>query len=218
MGNAEEAEEIIPQLVWAVISASRDFFSVIRTRDDVDTPEGEPANVAIANLHIPTQMFKAGFRLNLANVPNQWTKKQVKAPVKPQPQDTCTKGQDRRQGVDPFRRSAEAKKASGANPNQPETFKKATPLQQLRERISGITLSDITFEAGFRRGPSSMDTTGFPEGACLNWICMGDCSRPGCLKSHPEQVDEAAAVAVYTQMEPGIKRLLQSGKKPRRGN
>jgi hypothetical protein len=218
MGNAEEAEEIIPQLVWAVISASRDFFSIIRTRDDVDPPEGEPANVAIANLHIPTQMFKAGFRLNLANVPNQWTRKQIKAPAKPQPQDNRTKGQDRRKGGDPFWRSAEEKKAAGANLNQPETFKKVTPLQQLREKISGLTLSDITSEAGFHRGPSSMDTTGLPEGACLNWICMGSCSRPDCRKSHPEQVDEAAAAAIYAQLEPGIKRLLQSGKKPRRGN
>jgi hypothetical protein len=103
----------------------------------------------------------------------------------------------------------------GSNQHQPETFKNSTQLQQLREKFSSITLSDIAHEAGFRGGPSAVDTTGLPEGICLNWICMGRCVRQNCQKKHPEQVDEAAVVAVLEQLEPGIKRLLDTGKKPR---
>jgi hypothetical protein len=37
---------------------------------------------------------------------------------------------------------------------------------------------------------------------------MGKCKRDMCRNQHPDDVDEATAKHVYTQLEPGIKKLL----------
>ena len=126
LGNADEAADLIPQLAWAIISTSREFFGTICTRDDVDPPEGQAAICAIANLRIHTSMFKAGYRLNLANVPEQWQWR-TRTPTQKQPRDTINKndgdtgykkeGPDKRYGSDPFRRTGGETDAKG---NQPQ--------------------------------------------------------------------------------------------------
>jgi hypothetical protein len=58
-------------------------------------------------------------------------------------------------------------------------------------------------KAGIRGGPSRLDTAGFPSNACLNWVC------------HPNSVADAAAMAVYKQIEMEIKRLLEMNKRPK---
>lgn len=41
---------------------------------------------------------------------------------------------------------------------------------------------------------------------------MGKCKRKKCGLKHPNSVEEATARAIYQQLEPGIKQLLESGK------
>jgi hypothetical protein len=76
MGDLAAVDELIPQLAWAVTAAAREFYGTINTRGDVDPPEDEygttAPTVAIAQLSIHTTMFKAGYRLNLTNIPEQW--------------------------------------------------------------------------------------------------------------------------------------------------
>lgn len=39
---------------------------------------------------------------------------------------------------------------------------------------------------------------------------MGKCRRRKCALKHPTKVEEATARAIYQQLEPGIKRLIES--------
>jgi hypothetical protein len=71
MGDLEAADELIPQLVWAITSTARDFYGTVSTREDIDPPDDTAPRVAIAQLSIYTQMFQAGFKLNLTNIPDQ---------------------------------------------------------------------------------------------------------------------------------------------------
>jgi hypothetical protein len=81
--------------------------------------------------------------------------------------------------------------------------------------MSNVMLSDIVYEAGLKGGPSQLTTTGW-NNLCLNWACMGKCPKyKKCNLDHPASVDNAVATTVYQQMEPGIKRLLETGKKPK---
>jgi hypothetical protein len=88
-------------------------------------------------------------------------------------------------------------------------------LKQLKDKLQGVTLTDIVMEAGIRGGPLRLDTAGFPSNACLNWVCMGSCKRANCQMNHPNLVADAAAIAVYKQIEPGIKQLLERNKRPK---
>jgi hypothetical protein len=45
---------------------------------------------------------------------------------------------------------------------------------------------------------------------------MGKCPKYKCEFDHPASIDNAVAAVVYRQMEPGIKRLLETGKRPKR--
>jgi hypothetical protein len=78
MGDPTIVEELILQLAWAIMAAAREFYGTISTRENVDPPEDEygqgAPKVAIAQLNIHTTMFKAGYWLNLTNIPDQWKK------------------------------------------------------------------------------------------------------------------------------------------------
>jgi hypothetical protein len=75
MGDLEAVDELIPQLAWAITSTARDFYGTVSTREDIDPPDNTAPRVAIAQLSIYTQMFQAGFKLNLTNIPDQWQRK-----------------------------------------------------------------------------------------------------------------------------------------------
>jgi hypothetical protein len=230
MGDPTAVEELIPQLAWAVTAAARDFYGNISTRDDVDPSEDDyglrAPKVAIAQLSIHTTMFKAGYWLNLTNIPDQW-KRQTPGNItnsqkrhdRQSSSNTSTgggtKGQEKRHGSNPFQAVDSTRPAVGKNPKPPAAF--ATPeLARLRDKMHDVTLSDIVKEAGLRGGPSNLNTSGLPTNCCLNWVCMGVCMRPRCTMSHPEHVDETGALAVYQQIAPGITRLLETGKRPKR--
>jgi hypothetical protein len=91
MGNTTSASELIPQIVWAITCTSREFYGTISTRDDVDPPDdgyspGAPCFVE-ATLSIHTSLFKAGHRLNLENVPEQWKRSPTLAPAAAPPHE-----------------------------------------------------------------------------------------------------------------------------------
>jgi hypothetical protein len=226
MGDPEEASALIPQLAWAITSSAREFYGTISTRKDVDPPDNSAPRVAIAQLSIYTQLFKAGLTLNLTNMPDQWRRKNQ------QQSDTVTTSEkrgggngkqesdtsnDKRHGSNPFQAAPNPGKGFKGrhNPNWPPVFN-TTAFQQLKDKLSDVTLSDIVYEAGIKGGPSQLTTTGWPSKLCLNWACMGKCPKYKCEFDHPASIDNAVAAVVYRQMEPGIKRLLETGKRPKR--
>jgi hypothetical protein len=226
MGDLTAADELTPQLAWAITSTARDFYGTVSTREDIDPPDEKAPQVAIAQLSIYTQMFQAGFTLNLTNIPDPWRRKHHQQP------DTTPKSEkrgsggvkqsdnssnDKRHGSNPFQSTDNNGKGFKGqhNPNTPAAFN--TPeLQQLKAKMSDVMLSDIVYEAGLKGGPSQLTTTGWHNNLCLNWACMGKCPKYKCDFDHPTSVDNAVATTVYQQMEPGIKRLLETGKKPKR--
>ena len=103
----------------------------------------------------------------------------------------------------------------GDTPNTPKAFTTSAPFRQLKTKFNRITLTAIVKEAGVRGGPSALDMAGLPARTCLNWICMGKCNRRPCTNDHPVTVAEGIATTLYAQLEPGIKRILETGKRPR---
>jgi hypothetical protein len=163
-------------------------------------------------------MFKAGWKLNIANVPEQWQHQQHKAggPQQRKPEDTGAKqsGADKRYGNDPFQ-PGEGNKALGKNPKQPSAFASSELLKKVKDKLSGVMLSDITCEAGIRGGPKCIDIPGIANGTCLNWIMMGQCMLPKCKHNHPSSLNDTAVNALYNALELGMKRLMEMGKRPR---
>ena len=121
---------------------------------------------------------------------------------------------DKRYGNDPIQQG-EGNKAQGKNPKQPSVFANSELLRKVKEKLSGVTLSDIACEAGIRGGPKSIDIPGIASGTCLNWLVMGQCMLPKCKNNHPASLDDTAATALYSALEPGMKRLIETGKRPR---
>lgn len=75
MGDPVATAALIAQLMWAIISTSREFYGTMCTQEDVDPPPGWSATLAIVKLSIHTSMFSSGYNLNLTNVPEQWKDK-----------------------------------------------------------------------------------------------------------------------------------------------
>jgi hypothetical protein len=75
IGDPNAMAGLIPQLAWAIMTAAREFYGTISTQRDIVPPKGGAPTVAIAQLSIHTSTFKAGYRLNLTNLPNQWKRK-----------------------------------------------------------------------------------------------------------------------------------------------
>jgi hypothetical protein len=86
MGDLTAADELIPQLAWAITSTARDFYGTVSTREDIDPPDDKAPQVAIAQLSIYTQMFQAGYTLNLTNIPDPWRRKHHQLQTQPQNQ------------------------------------------------------------------------------------------------------------------------------------
>jgi hypothetical protein len=236
MGNTTSASELIPQIVWAITCASREFYGTISTREDVDPPDdgyghGAPCFVE-ATLSIHMSLFKAGQKPNLENLPEQWRRNPTPAPAAAphsgnrnssntwgEQSNRSRESDNRRYGGNPFRPDGgnDDNWTKRINHNPPAAFGNAADLTRLKENMRGITLSEIVKEANIRGGPTALDTTGWPNNTCLNWIIMGTCARRRCANNHPTSIDAAAATAVYKQLEPGIKRLLESKKQRRNG-
>jgi hypothetical protein len=188
----------------------------------VDPPAGRSAKLAVAKLSIHTSLFSAGYNLNLTNVPDQWKTKAGPASTTRQQSGKSggdksgTQSDNRRYGSDPFQQRNNGKerhRGSKDNPNFSTTLMNG--LRQIREKFHDITLSEIAKEAGIRGGPSGIDVSGLPARSCLNYVCMGKCTRGNCDFNHPDQIDDATAEALLKQLEPGIRRIMDTGKRPR---
>jgi hypothetical protein len=161
-------------------------------------------------------MFTAGIPFQVANMPEQWKRKKTGNDLGTYQQQTGGRSNrgdtDRRRGTNPFWPAETAEEL--VNPSPPKAFAASAELQKLKKRKPGLTLSQICRAAGLRRGTSELNRSGWPNNVCLNYVCMGKCKRRDrCDFDHPTSVQEAAAVAMYQQLEPGIKRLLESDKK-----
>jgi hypothetical protein len=84
MGDPTSMAELIPQLAWIITSTAREFYGTICTKDDIDPPLDQTPRLAIAQLSLHTTMFKAGWKLNIANIPEQWQRQQHKTGGQPQ--------------------------------------------------------------------------------------------------------------------------------------
>jgi hypothetical protein len=220
LGDPTAAKELIPQLVWAIICASQEFFETVSTREDVDPPEdGYGPSFAQAELSIHTSMFKAGYKLQLADIPEQWMSKSPPTPTEHprsnQRNPQANTDSERRRGGNPFRPNGPGEAAAGVHPNPPRALQTAD-FKTIKETIPHLLLSDVTLEAGLNGGPSSLNRGTWPNNLCLNWAIMGACQRSGCRFQHPKSLDNTSAATVYQQLEPGIKRLMETKKKPER--
>jgi hypothetical protein len=217
MSDPTAPTTLIPQLVWAITDASREFYSQICTKSDVDPPEdGTPPKFAIAEISIYTSLFKAGLPIQVANMPEQWKRKNTGIDIGATQQQTSNRtiggDPDKRYGKNPFRPAETGEER--VNPNPPKAFTDNGEFQKLKRKMTALTLTNICREAGLSRGPTDLNISGWPARTCLNYVCMGKCKRgTKCVNDHPDSVDEATARAVYQQLEPGIKRLLESGKR-----
>ena len=218
MGKPKGEAELLPQLTWAIIATTREFFVTLRKRKDIDPDDDGEPRIVIAELSIYTSMLKAGLQLNLPDMPEQWQRKS--APKGDAPKGSGARGNgtgtqrgggtERRHGGNPFQPGAHPTQqaAIGDNPKTPAAFN-GNDLKELKNKISRLTLSQIALEAGIRGGPSRLNITGWPARTCLNWVCMGACRRQGCGNEHPATVDDTTSANVYKQLDPGIRKLLQ---------
>jgi hypothetical protein len=215
MSDPTAHSTLIPQLVWAITTASRDFYSNISKRNDVDPPDdGTPPKLPIAGISIYTSMFTAGIPFQVANMPEQWKRKQPASEsgsYQQQMGGRYNRGDtDRRRGnKNPFGPAENAEEL--VNPSPPKAFAASSEFQKLKKKKPWLTLTTLCRAAGLARGTGSLKRNGWPDNVCLNYICMGKCKRRNtCGFEHPTSVEEATAVAMYQQLEPGIKKLLES--------
>jgi hypothetical protein len=217
MGDPEAIRELIPQLVWAITAASRDFYGTITTRDDIDPPTEHIApTVAVANLSLHTTMFKAGIKLNLTNVPTQW-----KAPAKgggshltdSKSDKVASHSTKKWHGSDPFRSTDTTEQtAQGTNPNHPKAFKDSELFKWAKERYGRkISLVALAKQAGLG-GVQDLTAPGLDTQMCLTWVCLGGCHRKGCKLLHPTTIDDTATAALQVKLEPGLRKATEAPK------
>jgi hypothetical protein len=210
MSDSTAPTSLIPRLVWAITEASRDFYSQICKRSDVDPPDdGTRPTFAVAEISIYTSLFKAGLPIEVANMPEQW-KRRITGIVTPSTQPIGRGGNDKRHGTNPFRATEGGD--DKVNPSQPKVFADSADLKKVKNKIKNLTLTDICKEIGLNT-PGDLDMTGLPEKVCLNYIIMGVCKRGQCKNDHDPAITDEAALALSTQLAPGIKHLAETGKR-----
>jgi hypothetical protein len=114
-------------------------------------------------------MFKAGNRLNLTNVLDQW-KRKMKTPTGKRTEQSGNSsigqgggGQDKRHG------SNRSKPRLGTKTPpvtiQTNQARSKAPTSNSSKKLNGVTLTDIAIEAGIQGGPSRLNTNGWPDKA-----------------------------------------------------
>jgi hypothetical protein len=225
MGDPTAMAEWLPQLAWAIISASRAFYGHISTRAEIDPAEHASPRFAVANLSIYTSMFQAGIKFNLDTVPPEWRRKEVATHAAPKRPETAgdNKGKEHRWGANPFANDGGTTPSptAGDNPKYPRCFAASDLTQRLRNHKDAkgrriVTITEIAKAGGIAK-PSDLTVDGIPNGTCLSWLLWGNCSRKGCKFPHPAGVDEAGAARLLKLLEPGMKRVLEKGQQPTEG-
>jgi hypothetical protein len=224
LGDPAYAPEFIAQLTWLLITTSRDFYSIICTRHDLEPAnDDESAQTAVGNLNQLTGSILAGVKLQLAGVPQQWLHPMTSPTPKPAAKTanttegrsgtTTTRTRDNR-GTATARQDGSPNAGAGHNPNTPKVFANSALLRDLEAREPNYRLLDIVKAANFKT-IAEIEMPGLPRNVCLNWICRGRCQYPSCKREHAGAVDENGAKALYTKLEPGIKLVIDNAKRPR---
>jgi hypothetical protein len=226
MSDPRRTTERIPQLVWAIIKASRYFYSTVCTKEDLDPEAGDLLRLPTANLDAYTFLLKAELPIEVDGIPDQW----LPTHKRPTPTHTTTahkpttrndNQQTKQQSSNPFNPSNN----SGPLPvtthtftNQPAVFATNETLRDLKTK-RGRVLRDLFIEAGIPGGESGLVLTGLPDNICLRYLLLGQCHsnpRNECKRTHPTTgISREHADAVFKQIEHGLKRVADKNKRQR---
>jgi hypothetical protein len=172
--------------------------------------------VIAQQLIIFTAMLKAGLKLDLVGVPNQWKHTAPMGTTAPTMVsmdggcNNCKKDKDdnrKRHWSGPFTLQNRQK---GIKPHTnlkvPCVFAECKPLCQTEE--SGpVYFHEVMSKAGMQEGLQHLDVTGLPTNACLYYLCLGACAWPTssrCKWYHLQDMDNVDVTALFKQIEPGI--------------
>ena len=72
MDDPNSIVELIPQLVWAIIKATRHYYSMVCIKEDLNPKEGQPLHTVEATLHAYTFLLKHELSINMKGIPTQW--------------------------------------------------------------------------------------------------------------------------------------------------
>ena len=72
MSDPKRTAERIPQLIWAIIKATRQFYSTVCTKEDVEPLEGDLLRLPTATLDAYTFLLKAELPIEVDGIPEQW--------------------------------------------------------------------------------------------------------------------------------------------------
>ena len=81
MGDYTSSAQLIPQVIWALTIAARDFFGQVCTCNHLEPTTGTP-RTAKATLNTYTHMITMKMQLDLDGLPTQWTPQALRTHVK----------------------------------------------------------------------------------------------------------------------------------------
>ena len=64
--------ECIPQLIWALIKATRHYYGTVCTKEDLDPADGDLPRFPTATLNAYTFLLKAELSIEVNGIPEQW--------------------------------------------------------------------------------------------------------------------------------------------------
>ena len=138
MSDPRRTAERIPQLVWALIKATQQFYGTVCTKDDLDPMDGDLPCLPTATLDAYTFLLKAELPIEVDGIPEQWllthkrpTMMQPAPPPKPTNQ---TDAQPKQQTQNPFNPSSNTSGTHRTYTNQPAIFANNEALHELRTK------------------------------------------------------------------------------------
>ena len=180
MGDYASSAQLIPQVVWALILATQDFYHQVCMHSQLDPSTGTPLYTK-ALLSTYTHMIALKMRLDLNGLPHQWhlqpTRHHNNKPP-PTPANTAKPSAQKNgkamAGNTHVAQSSAPTTTLRTNAQWPHIFASNNTLKMLREK-QGHTLSNIFSEAGISGRGEHLDLTGLPDNLCLCWLILGKC-------------------------------------------
>jgi hypothetical protein len=218
--------KMIPQILWAKITARRKFFSQTCTKKMVDPPDGAPPKLAKATLSAHSLLILSGTEIKIVGVPAQWLAQvDGPGPAKRARNDNTARHDNASSATDNHHRPSRPDQRSstsatpwegnsprhtthggrglGTNDSFHPIFAELTELRELLRKHPTVQLGMVAEAAGFT-GTGALPTAGLPPDSCLKWIAFGKCSYAKCERAHPATVDDTAACNLYRAMLPGV--------------
>ena len=72
MSDPRRTAECIPQLIWALIKATRHFYGTVCTKADLDLMDGDLPRLPTATLDAYTFLLKAELPIEVDGILDQW--------------------------------------------------------------------------------------------------------------------------------------------------